>query len=303
MSLSPLFTILLRRIPLIATPPLPAMSHAAEPDQPVPAKAPPRFSVLKHTHGGAYFIPSDLLKQHDALIARVRALQAQVADGNVPGADALRELKELEIELETLRKQVEAQKVLVSPLKLQKQTEEMLFDLAPDHLLVITADNVKVVGWDKPQVKCVLEKSLLATGDQPETEQFKGLHLNHRVGSAPDLVGKTQAEWDAEEKAAGAGKAERNPVRDQLVQQIRRGNEPYRDFQGKQLDVIEIKGLTHDDGNRQITVDIRSEGGGGSMGSDWRRSARLTVYVPQCRGVLLRRCLGSIDVQKLTCPL
>src|SRR5260221_9602259 len=133
MSPSSFFKIRLRSlhgIALMATLALCATSYAAPPesDQPISAKAPPRFSVLKHTHGGAYFIPSDLLQQHDELIVRVRTLQAQISDGKVPGADALRELKELEPKLEALRKQVAAQRVLVSPLKLQKQTEEMLFD-------------------------------------------------------------------------------------------------------------------------------------------------------------------------------
>ncbi len=150
-------------------------SRADDEPTKVEGEAPPDHAVLKHVRGGAFFVAKDLKERYDALLARVRGLEAAVAADQIKGADALHELRELEPKLNELRKEIEAKKVLVSPVQVQTQTEEVAFDLGPERLLVITADRVRVVGWDKPQVKCLLKKSILATGDQPENEEFNAL--------------------------------------------------------------------------------------------------------------------------------
>ncbi|HKD35909.1 MAG TPA: hypothetical protein VKB78_03885, partial [Pirellulales bacterium] len=175
--------------------------------------------------------------------------------------------------------------------------------------LIVTADHLRVVGWDGPKVKCLLEKSLLATSDKPETDEFKALRLTHHLGPASELVGKTPAEVADEEKKFVSEHTNPPPTnsellaREQLVNDIQNSNAPYSRFQGKQVDIVSIEGLSGDQGNRQITVDIRSKGGGGAMGSDWRRQAMLTVYVPRSNGVLLRGCLIGLDVDGVKAPL
>jgi hypothetical protein len=275
----------------------------------VEGEAPPDHALLKHVRGGAFFVAKDLKERYDALVARVRALESAVAADQIKGAEALRELRELEPQLNELRKEIEAKKVLVSPVKVQTQTEEFAFDFGPERLLIITADQVRVVGWDKPQVKCMLKKSILATGDQPEDEEFKALRVVHRHGAAPELVGKTDAENTAKEEEfqnSDAGRKLSDAQREgrrQLLNEIQSSYAPFREFQGKELDQIEIEGLTGQQGNRQVTVGVRSAGGGETLGSDWRRSAELTVYVPPCAGVLLRGCLVGLDVENLKAPL
>ncbi len=284
-----------------------ANARAADDDRIVHGQAPPDQAVLSYVRGGAFFVPKDLKHKYDDLLARVRRLKAQIAEGKVAGQSALDQLKQLEPQIESLRKEMQAKKVLVSPVQLQRQTEELTFDLGPKRMLIVTADNLRVIGWDGPKVKCVLEKTLLATSDKPETEEFKALRLTHRLGEAADLVGKTDdAVADEEQKFLAEHKD--TPLsqlagRSQLVKEIQNSFAPYRTFQGKEVDVVGIEGLSGQDGNRQITIDLRSRGGEASMGSSWRRQAMLTVYVPKCDAVLLRGCLVSLNVEGLAAPL
>lgn len=273
------------------------------------AAAPPNLAVLRHTTAGAYFVAPDLKQKYEQLLARVERLKADVAAGNIAGDEALRQLGELEPQLAELRDEIEDRKVLVSPLKVQKQTEELLFDLGPERRLVVTADALRVVGWDGPQVKCVLEKSVLAAGDEPEEAEFRAMKLVHRHGEASEIVGRTPEVVAAEEAAFLVEKRdepltpEQTASRRRLVDSIQASYSPYRKFQGKAIDLVKIEGLTHEQGNRSIVVDVNSPGGEGAMGSDWRRSASLTVYVPRCEGIVLRGCLCGLAVEGVDAEL
>ena len=272
------------------------------------AQAPSGQVVLKRTQGGAYFVASDLKDKYDQLFGRLGQLKSDVSNGRLPAGDALRELKELEPRLDELRKEIETRKILVSPVQVQKQTEELAFNLGPQQRLIITADQIHVVGWNGPQVKCVLEKTVLAANDQPETEEFKALRVVHAHGRATELVGQSDEETALAEKAFLAEKREKPLSEQQLaarrafVESIQAGYEPLRGFQGKDVDFLTIEGLTYEQGNRQLTLGIRSDDGE-SLGSQWRRHASLTVFVPKCQGVLLRGCLKGVAVEGLLAPL
>ena len=272
------------------------------------AQAPPGQVVLKRTQGGYYFVAKDLKEKYDQLLNRLGQLKADLSGGRLPADDVLRELKELEPRLEELRKEIEARKVLVSPVKVQKQTEEISFNLGPEQRLIITADQVRVMAWDGPQVKCVLDKMLLSANDKPETEEFKAITVVHRHARASELVGQSDEERAAEEKAFLAEKREKPLSEQQLaahrsfVESIHAGYAPFRTFQGKDVDTLTVEGLTYQQGNRQITVDIRSDDGQ-SQGSEWRRHVSLTVFVPKCQGVLLRGCLKGVAVEGIQAPL
>ena len=56
--------------------------------------------------------------------------------------------------------------------------------------------HIRVEGWDGTQVKCVLEKTVVAADDKPVDEHLQGIKLVHRHGLAPNLVGHTPAEWE-----------------------------------------------------------------------------------------------------------
>ncbi len=288
---------------------LQCLANSAWADDPpkLEAQAPSGQVVLKRTQGGAYFVAKDLKEKYDQLLNRLGQLKSDLSGGRLKADNALSELKQLEPQLEELRNEIEARKVLVSPVKEQKQTEELVFNLGPEQRLIITADQIHVVGWDGPQVKCVLEKSLLSAGDRPETEEFKAIMLVHRHARASELVGQSVEERAAQEKVFLAESEkplsdEQLAARRSFVESIQAEYAPLRDFQGKDVDLLTVEGLTYKQGNRQITIGIRSDDGE-SQGSEWRRHASLTVFVPKCQGVLMRGCLKGVAVEGLQAPL
>ena len=50
-------------------------------------------------------------------------------------------------------------------------------------------------------------------------------------------------------------------------------NFPFKPFLDREFTVVSIKGLTHDEGNRQIQLESKNEQGDGVMSSGWRRRA------------------------------
>lgn len=270
--------------------------------------APPNHVSAGSAPGGSYFVAKDLKQRYDDLLARMRVLRAVEKSDPVGGPDAREQLRSLQPKLDELRKEIETKKVRVSPVTPKTETQETTFDLAADRLLVVTADNLRLRGWDQPRVKCVLESMVLSTDDESAVNDLRAVQLVHRQGTAPDLVGTTLAEYGDAERAFLASEAGRALTDAQLESRRILGNEirdsyaPYRDFQGKVLDVLEIEGLTAAQGNQQIVIGITSDDAG-SLASHWRRHAKLTVYVPRCRGVLLRGCLVGVDVENVQAPL
>src|SRR5215218_4794540 len=86
------------------------------------AVAPPKSVVLEHTRGGAYFVSEPLKEEYDRLLARVRALRAELDGGQASGPEVIRELRELQTKLDRLRADIDKAKVLVSPLKVHSQS-------------------------------------------------------------------------------------------------------------------------------------------------------------------------------------
>jgi hypothetical protein len=78
---------------------------------------------------------------------------------------------------------------------------------------------------------------------------------------------------------------------------------PLKPFLDREFTVISLKGLSYQEGNRQISVDSRNEQGQGSSSSKWRRHAKLFVSVPRCQGVAIHGGLGGLVVRSLRSPL
>lgn len=287
--------------------------HADDPAR-IKSEAPPEHEVWRHVRGGAFFIARPLKQKHDELLSQVRQLQAAVRQDRIEGGEALARLRRLQDELQKLASEIEAKKVLVSPVKVLRQTETVLLTPGPERLLVITADAVRILGWDGPQIKCELEKTVLAGDEQAADqdfidEQFAALRVVHRHGPAPELVGKTPAERAADEQKFLDGPdgrkldAAQRAARARFLQEIAASYAIYEPFQGLAIDTMELTGLTFEQGNRQITVEARSPGGGGSLGSDWQRHASLTVYVPSSHLLALRGCQVGLDVRDVDSTL
>jgi hypothetical protein len=272
-------------------------------------QAPPNMAVLKRTRGGAWFVAKDLKEQYDRLLDQARALQAELERNGLSSQEARLRITGLRNELEKLRREIEQKKLLVSPVKVHRQNETTEFRLGPESLLVITADNIVIEGWDRPNVKCVLEKTVLAAGDVGVEGHLDGLKLVHRHGAFPEIVGTSEAERQAAEQkflSSPDGQKltpQQRDARGRLLREIADGYAPYRDFQGREFDLLEIEGLTDEQGNRQVTVGVSSAGGDANLGSEWQRHASVTVYVPRCRTVALRGCLVNLAVDGLNAAL
>lgn len=281
----------------------------ADDENRIDGKAPPNMAIVKRARGGVWFVAKDLKEQYDRLLDQARVLQSDLESKGLSAQEARQRIAGLRGELEKLRIEIERKKVLISPFKVHTQNETSLFDPGPEKLLVISADNIVVEGWDGPQVKCVLEKTVLAAGDKPVDGHLAGLKLIHKHGLAPEIVGQTDAEREAGEQkflTSPDGKnltPQQQASRSRLVREIADNYSAYRDFQGREFDTLEIQGLTYDQGNRQVTVGVDSPGGDGNLGSEWQRHASLTVYVPRCRAVALRGCLVNLDVHGLSASL
>lgn len=275
----------------------------------VKAVAPDNHLQLKNTASGTYYVARPLKEEYDRLLSRLRALQADIESEKTSGAEALRSLKTLKTDLVRLRDEIEEKKLFVPVAKMHVQTESQIFDLGPEKLLVITADNVRLLGWDGPGVKVELEKTILSADGKLDEAEFKVLKVTHKLGRIPEKVGLTKEENDIREAAflktkdGQALKPEAIEWRKKFHGEIQSHYAIYKDFQAKEVDTLEIEGLTHDQGNRQMTLEVNSKDGDGSHRSVWRRHARLTVYLPECKSVAIRGGKGTLDVQNIKTAL
>src|SRR5262249_23220954 len=144
----------------------PAAPARTAQEQRAVAQAPDNHVELKDTVSGSYFIAKPLKEQYDRLLARLRTLKSDIEADRTSGPEASRELRQLQEELQRLRQQIQDQMVFVPIAKTQTQTETVTFDLGAERCLVITADNLRIVGWDQPGVKCELEKTVLSSDDK-----------------------------------------------------------------------------------------------------------------------------------------
>jgi hypothetical protein len=78
---------------------------------------------------------------------------------------------------------------------------------------------------------------------------------------------------------------------------------PFKPLLDREFVIVTIKGLTAEEGNRQIRLETRSERGEGRVASAWCRHAKLILTVPKCQGVAVQGALGGFRVQTLDAPL
>jgi hypothetical protein len=289
-------------LPLFAQPSQAQETPAAK------AQAPANQAILRSGLGGTYFVAKPLKQRYDGLVKEVRVLEAAINKGTIDENDALAEIRNLQDELAKTREALEKQKVFVPAAKVHTRTETTTFELGKERLLLIVAGKVRVVGWDGPQVKCVLEKTVLGVGDQSVDDQIKAIKVVHQHRRAPEKVGNTREQWEADFRKQDAAPGAKPPsaktqeFRRTIMEQSLAQNALFSPLQAKEIDAVEIEGLTHEQGNRYMSLEVESPGGEGSHGGDWQRHASLTVYVPYappCRTVAVLGGRGGLDVQSL----
>jgi hypothetical protein len=77
----------------------------------------------------------------------------------------------------------------------------------------------------------------------------------------------------------------------------------FKGYLGRDFAHVRMTGLTGQEGNRRISLEMKNEQGAGLSGSEWRRLAKLIVFVPKCRGVGVRGALAGFKVEGLASPL
>src|SRR5262245_55837945 len=275
-------------------------------------QAPADHVMLKRTVSGGYFVTKSLKDEYERAVNRLQSLKADIDGARTTGAAALRERAERQGKLDGLRTEIEGKKVFVPIAQAETDTETVTFELGPERCLLIAADDVHVVGWEQSGVKCELVKTALSVDGKRDEAELAAIKLVHRHSHDRQKVGRTKAEVEADEKKfleSEAGQAltpEGREQRARLVEEIRGSWDHLRDFQGKEIDLLEIEGLTYQQGNRQFGTEI-AHAAGRTMGSEWRRHARLTVYVPACNHVAVTgggiHNLTCMDVQSLKASL
>ena len=284
-------------------------SGAEEPPR-VTTSAPKDQEIVGQKLGGYYFAPKALKQRHEQLVDQVLTLESQIDAGHISAAEAHKQILPLRADLESVQKQIEEVKTFVAVAQIETDSETTTFVLDKEKTLFIMADKVHLIGWDQPEVKCVLEKTVLSAKGDPAADQLQEIKLSHHTGRA-----KTeQVGFSAEDIAASEQKFLASPDGKKLdAQQVEawkknfekvfRSGGTFREFQNKDLDIIEIAGLTAQQGNRQLIFEVTSTDGGGRGGSRWQRHANLTVYVPKCRIVGIMGGLSGLQVESVKSPL
>lgn len=265
------------------------------------AVAPAGSDVFESSFEGTWFVDRQLKEKYDELIAKVQTLEQRVRTGDVSAADARRSVAQLRELLASVRARIDKEKTLVSAFEIVTQEVEGRIDLGPERLLVVTADRIKVVGWDQPYAKYVVVKKVLSAGTAVDAH-LAGIQVIHEHRVAQDLVGRTDAEmkaWRDEFLSPKEGEVltpEQLRNRKQSWERYFANSERFLPFVGREVDSLRIEGLISQEGNQHIRYELKRPEGGGQIGSRWRRSAEVTLYVPECRALLLRGCQMEMDI-------
>jgi len=266
--------------------------------------APPSMRNMESTLGGAYFVDQELLDRYEALKTQLVQIREDIALGTTSRDVAMMTLAAIEAQSKRLRADLEEKKVLVAAFQVYSKKTEQVFPLGEERLVIVTGDHVIVRGWDGPGIKCVIEKVIVAK-EQPEDSEFDAIRVKHELTVAEDKVGKTRQKWDEQEQEFLASEHGRGLTEEQLAERKKSVDEIYHCYddyvalQGRKANSIELVGLSHQEGNRNLTMRINSPQGHKLVQGQWQRHATMTVYVPACKVLALRGCLVGLDVKEV----
>ena len=273
------------------------------------AIAPAGADKFESTFEGTWYIGRELKKRYDAWLLEVRDIEQRVLNGKISPSEARDALAGLRKSLAKLREQIDRQKKLVSAFQIVTQEIDGTIELGPERLLVVTADRIRLVGWDKPHLKYVVRKKVLSTGKSVD-DHLAGIKVVHEHRVASDLVGRTDAEmkaWRDDFLNPEDGKtqsAEERKQKEATWERYFAGGERHQPFVGREVDTLRIEGLTWQEGNQHLSYEIKSpEGAGRTLGGRWRRNADVTLFVPACKAILLRGCRIGMEISGVNAHL
>ncbi len=249
------------------------------------ASAPADHVLLRNEIGGAYFVSKELQAQRADLESKVELLEREIKEGKLAEAEATRRIALLKAELEKVLAEMSKKTVLVRAATANTVKETGTFPLPAERCLFIQARRVKIVGWDKPEVKWELEKTVLTVGDKEKDlaePELKAIRLARR--DVPSSVFRFPHDPFRNDEATFAARS------------------PFEQIWNRDLTVLELEGLEGTEGNSSITIELTT-GEGRSLRSEFRRHARLTLYVPKCDTVAVRGALNGLAVESLPASL
>jgi hypothetical protein len=277
------------------------------------ATGPEGYVLYSKALEGGYFVPKALLQEYEQLQSKLNQIKRRLDDGTISGKEAIAQAEVVRSSLRETFEKLEKAKKLVAAALVHRTEETMTFDLCPERLLVITANQVKIVGTDEAKVRVVVEKMFLSADDKSADADLAAIKVVHRRAYDSDVVGKTKLMLDAEEqqflnkhfeqmkdKVIDGAALE---FRRQIVESNRRAYAPYEAFQGKEFDHISLTGLAWNEGNRQMGLELHNADESASHYSVWQRHASMTVYVPRCKTLAVRGSRCGLDLQKVQANL
>jgi hypothetical protein len=250
-------------------------------------KAPADHAEFESDMTGSYFVTKALKDKYDNLVTRVGELRTDIDQARINESQARAGIAKLQSEIDDVLREIEKTKLFVPGATVQHRAAIKSIPLGASDLLLIEAENVEIQRGDGPDIKCVVKKTVLGEldKDQDLSADFAGIDLVVRKSSGKEMFGFYK------------DVANRPSLKHQFDQF------PFKPFLDREFTVITLKGLSHEDGNRQISVDARNELGSGTSSSQWRRHAKLSLTVPKCQGVGIQGGLGGLMVRSLDGPL
>ena len=261
----------------------PKAENAAQATAPKPARprAPADYVTFKSDKAGVYFIPKALNEEYGTLMRRLAGLRTDIAEARLDGGDARNRLETLDRDLQALQTRIEDSKFYVPGVGIQTQSIAQNLEIAPGKMLFIECGDVEIRGWDQPGIQCILHKTVLGDDAAAAAQDFQGIELAAREAKGPEIFGFYQGiadkpDWKAEWERF-----------------------PFKEFLKSEFLMLTVKGLNHEQGNRQITMEMKNEAGAGMMSSEWRRHGKLTIFMPKGHHVGVRGGLKGFKVQRL----
>jgi hypothetical protein len=252
-----------------------------------PPRAPAGYSIVESDLAGSYFVARPLKDRYDDLVKRVGELRAEIDDARIDEAGARRQIDRLQAEIDEAIRAIDRAKLYVPAARVQHRAATRTIPIGPDDLLLVDAEDVELRGGDGAEVQCVVKKTVLGEieGEKDLAAEFNGIDVVVRRSSGREMFGFYRTAADRPD--------------------LRHEHErfPFKPFLDREFTVVSIKGLTHGEGNRQIRLESKSEGGDGVVSSDWRRHAKLILTVPKCRGVGVQGALRGFRAHSLRSPL
>jgi hypothetical protein len=261
-----------------------ALADEQQKDRP---KAPADHAEFESDMSGSYFVTKALKDLYDNLVTQVGELRTDIDQARINESQARAGIAKLQSEIDEVLREIKKTKLFVPGATVQHRAAVKNIPLGASDLLLIEAENVEIQRGDGPDIKCVVKKTVLGDLDKDQnlSADFDGIELVVRKSSGKEMFGFYK---DA------ANRPDLKHHYDQF---------PFKPFLNREFTVITLKGLSHEEGNRQISVDARNELGSGTSSIQWRRHAKLSLTVPKCQGVAIQGGLGGLLVRSLDGPL